>query len=178
MRKLFVLKTFFLLKLLVLTLSASGADLSTVALNPDGSLLLMNFSEASAYCKTRGTRLPTVREFADYAYQHGARGTRETAYPNIATTEKNVYLEGLSNFHSGGYVALKKRSETNRFIVINFYYSNEGYIAPQVDDFQAWTSSPFPAYPGAQPYYVFSSKTGRLDQAAEDKSLLAVSCFG
>jgi hypothetical protein len=89
--------------------------------NPDGSVRQMNQYDADTYCKSQGTRLPTVRELALYCQSLGAKG--------ISATERDGY-----------YLVRGSDSVGNPD---SFYFSNEGYQRPTGDfgNYWFWSSS-------------------------------------
>jgi len=109
-----------------------------VPLETDGKGPKLFWKEnALKYCSDRGARLPTLREFAQYAETQGAMGIKETQYPNTPRYSEIVESEVKENYkirsieRFGGTLEFRYRDvvkwDEQGQIFVDFYYSNSGY---------------------------------------------------
>ena len=133
-------------------LQDQAGGLGEVIKNLDGTIRSMRLSEAVAYCKSQGTRLPTAREFALYAQVLGAQG--------ISDTPKE------------GYVLVRRGSDSAGKSDI-FYYSSKGYpdLPGDLNRF-FWSSS---ANPSSKLVFLFAGDFLEAMPDLEDSST-AVRC--
>lgn len=107
--------------------------LGDIVRNADGSVREMDSIEASNYCESQGSRLPSVREFALFAQSRGARGIRETANAGIARTEAAVQAE-IAQMRAAGYFPVYTMKDgSNPLYVVDFYFDSTGYQRPPGD---------------------------------------------
>ena len=96
-------------------LSMAGTVIAAPAQNSDGSLQRLDFANASDYCNSIGMRVPTAREWAQYAIGHGANGISVSELPGYDPVYYNA----------------------NQIL---FYFNTSGYQSEQFGIF--WTSEP------------------------------------
>ena len=116
----------------------------------------MTLAEAVRYCNIDGRRLPSAREFADWAKSHGAKGIlTEDAY----IRELNGLPEGRWTTQRKAYRVYTQESER----VDMFFYSYAGYFPPK--DFSEnhwfWSSSVLPAPSNNQSLF-FNGRDGGI----------------
>lgn len=102
----------------------------TVEKNASGRAKLYHKVDASEQCALQGARLPTLREFAQYAQTQGAVGIKETAFPKAIWLTPNITEEAKANEKLGFkdiWIWNDNASRTKEKIVFDFYYSSEGY---------------------------------------------------
>ncbi len=114
---------------------------------------------AKSFCESLGKRLPTSREMAKFATEHGARGL----------------LEPADYKGQDGYQEIR-RTTASYNAELDFYYSAEGYISPEREETKPWlwTSSYGPH--NIDFAYVFNLETGEFDFDARIM-LNGVRCF-
>ncbi len=105
-----------------------------------------NHPDAKSFCESLNKRLPTSREIARFAMDHGAQGILEPAdYKN-----------------QPGYKKIN-RTIANYNAELDFYFNDSGYISPEADIKSPWiwTSSYGPH--NIDFVYVFNLRTGSFD---------------
>lgn len=109
---------------------AAQNSIGEVQLDANGRPFLLSFEEATSHCTSKGGRLPTIREFAEFAQANGALGIRKSAYQGmpIETVIKNGEMKKME---SEGF-RIYKRPEANSVSATNvdFYFNPTGYTAP------------------------------------------------
>ena len=112
----------------------------------DGTVRMMNWPDAMKSCP-KGTHLPTLREWANFAVDHGAHGVFESDLNDPGGNWKDA-LYTIQNIDSDG------DSEWD-----SFYFFPEGYKPLKkgpLGKLEFWTSS---GYPEAAPIYFNSAST-------------------
>lgn len=115
----------FILLFLLTSNSYAAPQIIEAPKNPDGSIVWMNYEQAEQYCASLGGRLPTIRELAGLAEEHGAWGIWRAfgQYPNDLS-----YL---------AFRAINKGGEFDYF-----YYSSNGFpYYPKDLDGYFWSQS-------------------------------------
>lgn len=152
----------------------STADYCPQAEN-DGDSCAMYQENAQAYCESIGSRLPTIREFAEYAAKNGAAGIRSSAFSGTSGYNDDIRAE-IQSMGSEGYQRVIHRDEAGED-VIDFYLNLNGYREneDQLGNHQFWTSS---AHDAAS-FYVFNDlDSGRNDiQSEEGVEIRDVRCI-
>lgn len=105
-----------------------------------GKVLRMNQYNAEKHCKAKGSRLPTVREYAQLSQLMGARGIRESAYKNLIgdLIETAKVSNEIDAMEADGFHTIYTRN--NRYRVLEFYFDHSGYRyrRPKDDDVDEW----------------------------------------
>jgi len=124
-----------------LSAQAQSVSLEDIVRNTDGSAMLMSQIVADEYCLMQGSRLPTIRELAVYAQSLGARGIRETAYPEQALTSPAVKAENEEMQNEGYTSRIDKVSRGQ--VVVDFYFSSTGYKTPpgELGQYSLWSAT-------------------------------------
>lgn len=140
----------------------------------DGGFLITTQEAATQYCASIGSRLPTAREFAEYAQSLGAVGVRETKYPEMDSESGEVRAEIIQN-GSERYYAIYKKNKDGAFAV-DFYYNPIGYEYPLDPPRQVrfWTSSTNPRDPIWAD--IFEGYTGLITDAPKASKDFFVAC--
>lgn len=128
--------------------------LGDIVRNENGSVRHMNQYDADQYCRSRGSRLPTVRELALVSQSLGARGIRETAHAGVVRTEAAVQAE-ITQMSAAGYYPIYTMNGSNQPSV-DFYFNYTGYQRPAGDlgSHFFWSSSVHPYY-SSNAYYLY-----------------------
>jgi len=128
----------------------------------------MTFKNAIKYCAKQGGRLPTIRELAKLAVDYGARGIVETAFPN-KSIKKSEVREEIAKMKTKGYQAIyttyKEQGEVSevRQTVIDFYYSEIGFEAKEMNVDNIWSITPnFDPDSARNDQYALYSRRGEL----------------
>lgn len=143
--------------------------------NADGSILLTNFPGAFNICKKQGGRLPTIRELAEYAVNHGAF-MRETQFPGIKSNTDAVQAE-IRQQTSEFYMPVFAYATQS----IDFYYKvTSDYRMPddEMDNSLLfyWSSSTYAFDNNFQ--YTLSRSSGHIKQYnSASTNPFAVRCF-
>ena len=102
----------------------------------------VTFPKAEKICREMGARLPTARELALVAQSLGARGIRETSYPNRDINSRQVQEEQSLMRAKGYFPVHVLRYEDGPFTAIDFYFNSYGYVRPKdYGDNLFWSSS-------------------------------------
>lgn len=126
----------------------------------DGSIAYLPLSQAKAFCDEHGLHLPTAREVALLAQSLGAKGILETSFTDISVKMNEVKTEILEKKAQGYYPIYKLNSQ--RQTVVDFYYSEEGYVRPEGDTGKYWFWT-YSLQPADKNYaYVLISTNGRI----------------
>jgi len=117
-------------------------ELGEIVRNADGSVRLMNHYEAEAYCQKQGSRLPTARELGLVSQSLGAKGFRETEYPNVPINNSREVMLEMSRMYSDGYGEVYTWNSAGEKVV-DFYFGYSGYKRPAGDlgYYAFWSSS-------------------------------------
>lgn len=132
------------LAIAVFSVSASAATIGETVRDANGLVKIMTYDAADSFCKARGGRLPTQREFAEYSSPMGAK-IRETMFPGINFNDPRVQAEHQKNNQDSFWVELKVDNSGQP--VVDFYYSNDGYRTSEPeawDNVWFWTSTVLP----------------------------------
>ncbi|WP_413288345.1 hypothetical protein [Bdellovibrio sp. HCB337] len=142
-----------------------GLRLTKKIRDTEGYARYFTSKEALQYCKDIGGELPTARQYATLGIQLGAKGIRETSFPNLPDEIEEVEKE-IRKMRADGYEPVRKfwireNGEIWWWItVVDFYYNYAGF--PEYSgDFGAdslWT------YSGSieirQQQYIFNGPDG------------------
>lgn len=131
-----------LIVVLVATTATYASEMGDLVRDKSGAIQFMTFQGASDYCKSIGSRLPTIREFAELSAASGARGIIESAYPYIPVTSPLVEDE-IAKYRQQriGVVYAANTADTN---VVDFYFDDTGYTrtSRNIEDTRwIWSSS-------------------------------------
>jgi hypothetical protein len=132
---------------------AKAVILSEPVKNQDGSIQLMRQQEASQFCKSIHSRLPTLAEYVEFAQNLGAKASRisfASAYP--------VYVKGR----------------------VQFYYDERNYQRPQgeLGTNLFWTSTCLENCDSDDYGYLLNGATGSFDAIHVEHNLgYAVRCI-
>jgi len=129
-----------------------------LAREADGSASYMNQDGAIKYCASKGSHLPTVREYTELATSQGAKGIRETAYKDMVYSDPLVVAERERNGKDGYFVIYRQTADGKT--VIDYYYNKVGYKKPagEFGTTWFWTASQFPVDSGLA--FVFDGPAG------------------
>lgn len=130
----FFMKTILFLFFLSLSASASPhfpdslepAGIGEIEQTPDGRPLKMSQYEAVRYCQQKGKRLPTIRELALLSQSLGAKGIRETAYPESSTKNQLVQDE-IARMKKDGYDEVVYKKGRRGSVKVDFYFNSTGF---------------------------------------------------
>lgn len=101
-------------------LTEQPSNLGDFVRDSNSKVRSMSYDDADAYCKSQGTRLPTVRELAVHAQSLGAQGISETYELNSYSIEMKT-IDGKRDV---------------------FYFDGDGYKhPPNQSDHAVWSSS-------------------------------------
>ena len=123
----------------------------------DGTLdLEITREDAATYCESLHQHLVSTREMAEFATALGARGIRETAFPEDSLSQA-ARLEDEQN-KQDGYFPIRRLGKDQQ-VVVDFYYNSNGFNS----DFE---KSLMPTQAGAQNYKaIMTSQINPLDPA-------------
>ncbi len=114
--------------------------IADTAKNSDGSVKLMNYQDALDHCTRQEMRLPSARELAELSQSLGAKGIKETIFPNTKVNDE-VRAERTQNLSQGYYAIYSTNAKGEQ--TIDFYFSESGYQKPsnELGEFWFWSSS-------------------------------------
>ena len=115
------MKAFIALAFLFSTM-VQAVELEDYPRDSEGDLLLLHFEQAQAFCEARGTRLPTIREYMDFATKYGNK-IRETAFPS-ERQGKALIEERIRNAAEGYFAVFNGKSR------VDFYFNPREYSYP------------------------------------------------
>jgi hypothetical protein len=126
--------------------------------NALGNPIRVRYQAAFGLCRKKGSRLPTIREYAILATALGAKGTRETTYPDVSIEDPRINGEtGLNELE--GFFPLYRRSSSGEKVVA-FYFNEGGQSKSGDEDLDGggtYWSSPVPVDPdNADGAYAFN----------------------
>lgn len=115
-----------------------SATIGPIERDDRGEIIRLYQDEAIEHCETKGSRLPTAREYALFALEFGAKEVSETE------NDRNYLVKGSDSEGNPDY----------------FYFDSNGYYRPSNDLGRNWfwTSSNSPDY--AEFAYVFNGILG------------------
>jgi hypothetical protein len=118
-----------------------------IATDTNGNALHMSNEGSEKYCRAQGARLPNARELALHAQSLGARGIRETAFPDVSEKDAHV-SEEMRLMHGDGFIPIERANSAHQ-LTVDFYYNKTGYKPPQTNLglFFIWGSAPSGLYP-------------------------------
>ena len=168
-----------------LIFGVAHANLSPIARNADGTVLVTNQDAALSYCRSQGLHVPSAREWAVIGGTQGAQVMLQPSRPNSSVNDPSVIQEiywveegfGVGEGHAHGYYPIYK---DNGFVV-DFYYNSLGYRPPSglMGKYYFWTSTPMGMGPGSggdsKENYIFDSNSGDMHEAAPEGA--AVVCL-
>ncbi len=134
------------MKYLLIALSLTALTAFTFKPQLDSDIPQYTHPDAKSFCESLGKKLPSSREMAKFAMDHGAVGI----------------LEPSQYRNQSGYMAIN-RTTANYHAELDFYFNGDGYVSPEPDS-QApwlWTSSYGPH--NIDFVYVFNLRTGEFD---------------
>lgn len=149
----------FLVLSVLLPAAQAETHIGQTAKDLGGSVLLVNHEEATRFCLNRGSRLPTIHEYAQLSASLGSMGSRETQYLDIPINDV-IVEEEITRNGAEGFSPLFRLNSAARF-VIDFYFNSTGYNAPSAapeDVSRFWSSTTNPRQPDKR--YAFDGKTG------------------
>ncbi len=115
----------------------NSIELTEIIKRSDWKHLILNATDADKMCKENGfSRLPTVRDLAQYAQTLGAKGIRETAFPSASTVDPLVQNE-MTQMRKDGYFPVYVRrghDDSGWLRGVSFYYNHSGYQPPTMTD--------------------------------------------
>ena len=141
-----------------------------------GNVLKLNQPQAAVYCKNLNQRLPSAREYAQFAEQNGAR-VRETAFPGKPFDFAEVRTETDANQREKFYPVGLLNGETHEE-GFYFYLNTEKYQAPNDEPSKSrfWTATVLTPPPlGDNLADMFWGSSGSINIMGRD-SLGAVRC--
>ena len=112
--------------------------------NPDGTVMrVYRQSEAADYCRTYGSRLPTISEIAHRAASLGYIQVKETAYPDheVRPLDRGLAAE-RDRMDDAGYSAVARIDGIKVFV--DFYWHADASPAPAGNEFLGnwyWSST-------------------------------------
>jgi hypothetical protein len=192
-----LMKKMLLVLVLVLSVFSSEVfagpklNIGRYVLDGEGKLVTMGQEEAAEYCAKHHSRLPTNREWAEYAAANGARGIKETAFPDVSVTapgrsglrqemEENRYTydwifvaknPGVLLWTMDFYYSARgyKEIPEERELLIKSYHHLDGWQRPDRDKYSEkwvfWTSSP--AAENSAWFFTFNAVNGDLEVYAD-----------
>jgi hypothetical protein len=149
-----------------LVFAAGAPRLGDIPRDPDGSVSFMSEPDADQYCRSQGTRLPTIRELALYAQSLGALGIRETTHIGEVETDSAVQTE-IAQMKGDGYEAIFTLNSAGQ-PTVDFYFSHSGYRAPPGDLGAFWLYSSSVAALSPTDNYTLSSTNGETGHDGRD----------
>lgn len=137
------------------------AGISSVIRDSNQQVLFLSKPEAVALCESRGGKLPSNRQFAEFAIALGAAGIKETKYRDQGNTP--AAMMERANYRKQGYFILYM-IDRFRQNVVDFYFKNVGFENPDFnnpeDQIFTWTEN---VYPQDQKFsYIFSEYDGAI----------------
>ncbi len=113
-----------------------------------GGAEIKTYRAAQNFCTALGTRLPTIREFADYAAYNGAKGILEAKYPALKGGKSDPSRVELERMRLGGYEPVVTDGRCDSSVCIQFYYNPQGYKPANKDfeDVYFWASDLYMEY--------------------------------
>lgn len=137
------------------------AGMSPVLRDGNQQVLFLSKSEAVTLCQSRGGKLPSNRQFAEFAITLGAAGIKETKYRDQGNTP--AAMMERATYRSQGYFILYM-VDRFRQTVVDFYYKNIGFENPEFsnseDQLFTWTEN---VYPQDQKFsYLFAEYDGTI----------------
>lgn len=152
------------------------SPLGDVVRNTDGNVSRMNQVEAKRVCIEKNLRLPTARELAIHAQTLGARGIRETKFPDAVSTDAEVKAE-IEQMRLDGYHPIFKINSSTR-MAVDFYYENGGYNRPEGDhgQYSFWSSSLILSPPRTIEVYSLNGYDGAIQADVRGNPAGAVRC--
>lgn len=166
--KIFILITLF-------SSSISAAELGDIFKRDNGTVIYTTKTLAEKRCEKQGLRLPTFRDYAEYAISFGAK-IRESGHKGVNSNDPKVAPEIIQNMQDGFELQTARLSENGRD-VIDYYYSNKGYTRPaeEMEESCFWTTTPALDF-GSWSFSVFCNRDGKKSTASQNASL-AVRCI-
>lgn len=160
--------------LILLSTTVLAVEPGDIIKKTNGSILYTTKANAEKKCEEFGLRLPTFREYAEYAVSFGAK-IRESSFKGKNINHPEVSQEIIQNMQNGYEL---QTAHLNGQDVIDYYYNSRGYKMPaeeEMDNSCFWTTTPANDY-GRWSLSVFCSRDGSKSTATQNASL-AVRCI-
>jgi hypothetical protein len=93
----------------------------------NGKFIRMNIADGQIYCNDIGLKLPSVRDFAEFAVQFGSK-VLETNYPNLNIDSSEILAETIEMRRMNFYPIHKYSKE--KALSVDFYYNYSGFNKP------------------------------------------------
>jgi len=140
----------------------------------DGSIRRMNQYQAEQYCKDNNSRLPSARELALLSQSLGAKGILDTAFAEVSVENGYVVTE-ISRMWGDGYYAIYRKNKSYEKVV-DFYFNDTGYQAPQGEQGNEWIWSSSVHPDGSYDAYSLRGRDGSFYHSTRAHLAYAVRC--
>lgn len=145
-----MIKLFFILVTAAFINAVAYGSLNKPVRDTSGNIVTMTFDAAKKYCDSRGSHLPTMREYADFFVSRGRARLKESAYKGKSIQDPLV-VEEMKKFHKEERLyAVPHMLDTGAWVA-DYYFSpmdpneaGDGHYSPESKDlvfYNFWTSS-------------------------------------
>lgn len=144
MKKIICMFFYLLVSKSIVYAATSMEFFQVMAKDENGSFLKMDQYHGIKYCEELGLRLPTARDFADFATRYGAQ-ILPTSYPDLKVDTLEL-KEEMKLMASMNFYPIKSYSE-EQGLKVSFYYNSKGFdrpeFMPKLDGFLSSTKNAY-----------------------------------